>query len=310
MSKELIVLEDVKIEPFFIGGKGIDSILAEIEVRALEHVPDVSTDKGRKAIKANITKITTCKTFLEASGKELSAARKLEPKLIDSNRKRVKEFLEALQVTARLKLTEWEAEQARIKLEAEEKEAADARIALHDTYYEVAAILMAEDFRQREAAAEQARLDQIAHDEAIAAKAKEDAELAAKAEIEQAEADKQWAILAAKEAEEKAEQDKVDSANREKQAKIDEASRAKLAAEKAEADKQAAIKAEQQRVADELAKVVQDAADREADTEHKKAVNNAIMDAIIEHTGVTKETAVLMLKALHKGNIPHTVTSY
>jgi len=248
MSTELIVLEDVKIEPFFIGGKGIDSILAEIESKAMEHVPDVSTLKGRNAIKANVTKVTNCKTFLEASGKDLSAKRKLEPKLIDANRKRVKEFLEALQATARLKLTEWETEQARIKLEAEEKAAADARLELHDTYYEVAAILMAEDFRQREAAKEQARLDQIARDDAIALEATQQAEAEAQAAMHKVKMEAEQYKRDKIDIEEKAEKDRILAVEREEQYKINAEIFAKQAEERALADKIAAeLKAEEDR---------------------------------------------------------------
>ncbi len=320
MSTELIVLEDVKIEPFFIGGKGIDSILAEIESKAMEHVPDVSTLKGRNAIKANVTKVTTCKTFLEASGKDLSAKRKLEPKLIDANRKRVKEFLEALQVMARLKLTEWETEQAQIKLEAEEKAAADARIELHDTYYEAAAILMAEDFRQRAAVIEQARLDQIARDDAIALEATQKAEREAQAAIDKAEADKQAAIVAAKAAEDKAKQDKIDADKREEQYKINaeifaEQSRQqvladKIAAEKkAEADRQQAIINEQNRVAAEQKQIEADTAKREANTKHKGKIHRTILAAMVDG-GLDENTAKGLIGNMSKGLIPYVSINY
>ena len=309
MSTELIVLEDVKIEPFFIGGKGIDSILAEIESKAMEHVPDVSTDKGRKAIKANVTKIVTCKTFLEASGKDLSAKRKLEPKLIDANRKRVKEFLEALQLTARLKLTEWEAEQARIKLEAEEKAAAEKLQAEVDHDHEMAILMMAEDFRQRAEAEEKTRLAQIARDDAIALKAKKLAEDEAQDAIDKAETDKQAAIDAAKKAEVKAKQDAIDYLSREKMIAIDADNAKVKAKQKAKRDAEQAVIDEQKRVAADKKRIDDETAKREANTAHKGKVNREAMAAIMK-CGIDEDLAVKVIKAIHKGLIPNVSISY
>ena len=47
--------------PFFTEGKDLDETLEAIAVEARKHVPDVSTDKGRKAITKNIGEWVTPK---------------------------------------------------------------------------------------------------------------------------------------------------------------------------------------------------------------------------------------------------------
>lgn len=108
MSKELIVLEKLELIPFFTKGDNVDALLEQIKLEAEAHVPDASTKKGREEIKANVTKITKSKTYLEKHGKELAAEYKAIPKQIDANRKKVKDFLNEVQDNARLALTEYE----------------------------------------------------------------------------------------------------------------------------------------------------------------------------------------------------------
>ena len=113
------------------------------------------------------------------------------------------------------------AELAEEKRLAEVKEAARLAViaqAERDEHHEMAFLMMAEEFRQREALAEQERLDQIARDDAIALKAKQMAEAEAQDAIDKAEADKQAAIAATKVAEDKAKQDISDAEQREAEA--------------------------------------------------------------------------------------------
>jgi len=72
MSNELAVVENLDLVPFFTKGDKVDDVLAAIAEKARQHVPDVSTDKGRKAIKANVTFVTKSKTFLEKQRKTLA----------------------------------------------------------------------------------------------------------------------------------------------------------------------------------------------------------------------------------------------
>jgi len=110
----LIVLQDgddQKIRDFFVTGESVDQILEQVEKEADEHKPDVSTNKGRNAIKANVTMVGNYKTFFENTGKDLSAEYKGIPAKIDTTRKKIKEYLRDLKVKTRKPLTDWEGEQ-------------------------------------------------------------------------------------------------------------------------------------------------------------------------------------------------------
>lgn len=171
MSKDLIVIQDVKLVPFFTKGDSVDDVLEQIAKEARALVPDVSTTKGRNEIKANVTKVTGSKTYLEAEGKDLATEYKAIPKLIDANRKKVKDFLNDLQAEIRKPLTDWEEEQKAIKLEEERVKAEQERIDAIDADYDFAILLMKTDFDERAAKVEADRLAQIAHEQKIASEA-------------------------------------------------------------------------------------------------------------------------------------------
>lgn len=61
MSNELVVIKDLELVPFFTKGDSIDDVLQQIAKEAHSLVPDVSTAKGRKAITANVSKVTSSK---------------------------------------------------------------------------------------------------------------------------------------------------------------------------------------------------------------------------------------------------------
>lgn len=296
-----ITTEEVLIE-LEAEGKKYEGLYVDMEdSKQRKYVKDSATLVNRllkKVERARIDKSKEYKVNVEAEAKEITA--RLEAAnapfslLIEAHNESRKQIL------AEEKRVEEVKEAYRLAVIAQE---------LRDEHHEMAILLMAEDFRQREAAAEQARLDQIARDDAIAAKAKEDADRESAKVIAQAEIDKQAAIVAAKVAKEKAEQDAIDADNRAKQAKVNADIAAKQAAARAEADKQSAIKAEQKRVADERAKLEQEAADREANKEHKKQVNNDAVSYLVVQ-GLDKESAKKAVIAIAKGFIPNVKISY
>ena len=108
MSNELLVLEEISVVPFFTKGENVEPLLAQIEAEAKAFVPDASTEKGRKVIKAFITKLKKSRTYLEGHGKDLAAEYKAIPKEIDANRRKIKEFLLGLEEVTRAPLTEYE----------------------------------------------------------------------------------------------------------------------------------------------------------------------------------------------------------
>lgn len=114
--QELIVIEPKSVREVFVSEDGIDPILAKIKSEIDKFsVLDMSVKKDRDEVKARVTKIKKCKTYLENTGKDLAAELKKEPKLVDASRKKAKDQLTQWEDEVRKPLTEWqEAEKRRI----------------------------------------------------------------------------------------------------------------------------------------------------------------------------------------------------
>lgn len=319
-KNELVVIEKLELVPFFTKGDQVDEILETIAAEARSHVPDVSTLKGRNAIKAMVTKVTKSKTYLESSGKDLAAEYKEIPKRIDANRKKVRDFLTELQAEIRNPLTEWEEEQIRIKEEREAQEAAQKLREQIEADHEIA-LLMNEKFDReaeeaRKAAEEAERLrkeqeekERLEREARIAQEAKEAAEREAKEREERL-------IREAKEREEKAERDRLAAIDREKELerqRIEAEERAKIQAEEAEkkrlADIEAARQSEIQRQQEEQERLRKEQEQREANIAHKKKINNAALTALVE-AGLTDEQAKIAVTAIALGKVPHIKVNY
>lgn len=95
---------------------GLDPYIERIRAEVTGHVPDLTTDKGRKAIASLAFKVRKSKTALDALGKQLVDDLKEIPKKIDAERKRMRDQLDALADEVRRPLDEWEAaEEARLQ---------------------------------------------------------------------------------------------------------------------------------------------------------------------------------------------------
>ncbi len=88
---------------------GLDPYIERIRVEVTGHVPDLTTDKGRKAIASLAFKVRKSKAALDALGKQLVDDLKEIPKKIDAERKRMRDQLDALADEVRRPLDEWEA---------------------------------------------------------------------------------------------------------------------------------------------------------------------------------------------------------
>ena len=95
--------------------KGLDPILQKIKEEAEAFIPDVSTKKGRDEIASLAYKVSRSKTALDTAGKELVAKLKEQPKLVDAERKRMRDFLDNLKDAVRQPLTEIEEREESIK---------------------------------------------------------------------------------------------------------------------------------------------------------------------------------------------------
>lgn len=96
----------------FVEPKGLDPWLEKIKAEALSLVPDLTTKKGRDAIASMAYKVRQSKTALDKIGKELVDKLKEQPKLVDAERKRMRDILDALADEVRKPLDEFEAKEA------------------------------------------------------------------------------------------------------------------------------------------------------------------------------------------------------
>ena len=129
---QLVTIEEKNAMEVFTADKGLEPYLEKIKAEVSTLVPDLTTQKGRKEIASMAQKVAKSKTYLDGVGKELVAEMKKKPKLIDAERKRMREFLDKLKEEVRQPLTDWEAaEEAR-------------KNAIHNRINEMAALVAAE----------------------------------------------------------------------------------------------------------------------------------------------------------------------
>ena len=108
---QLVVLEQLKPLEIFTP-EGTDDILARLRKEAKSHVLDISTSEGRDQIRSLAYKVAKSKTYLDEMGKELVAEQKERIKLVDAERKRIRDSLDDLKDEIRAPLTEWENREA------------------------------------------------------------------------------------------------------------------------------------------------------------------------------------------------------
>ena len=292
-EKALIVAEKLDVAVLFTSD-GMEETLNKIKEKAMAHVPDISTDQGRKDIASLAHKVARSKTLIDDLGKDLVSDWKKKAKSIDEHRKTARDFLDGLKSDVRKPLDDYEAEQALIKEEEDRKEKAkiEARLAVLQKvgcslpFFDVAAMTDDEyEDRLRKATeaydAEQKRLA--------------DEEAARKAEADRLEKQRQEQEAKAKEIEEA--QRKIDS---EKKALEDAKREAEHQAAIEKARKEAAeqAKKEAEEATTLAVKVVADKADREAREAKEKAEREAAELTRKEKLRPDKDKLVLYGKAL------------
>lgn len=321
---EVTDLTVIEIKPeqapvLYVAG-GLDAYLEQIR-QAVNEVPDLTTDKGRKRIASLSASVSRSKTAIEKPGREYLKRLKEAVRPAEAEIKRFVDACDELRDATRRPLTEWEAEQERIKAEEAAKIKAEEDRKKFESDHEIA--LLMNDAFDRELAEKkaEAELQRIAHEEELkrqaAEQAKREAEDKAAAELaaakkreEDAIAARAQAELLAKQAQDRAEQEAKDAAVKaeaEKKAAIEaeqrkaqeEADRIKREAEA----KEEARLAEEKRIADEKAK-------READVKHRKAVGTEIVNALTANTSISRDQAIEVLKTLMDGLVPRTQINY
>lgn len=320
-TTDLVVIEKANALTVFKSADQIEEILAKVEREVMSFVPDVTTAKGRKEIASLAYRVSQTKSYLDGLGKDLVSELKEVPKLIDANRKTVRDRLDVLRDKARQPVTDWEAEQERIKAEEEARIAAEKLAAQIEADHEIALLLNDKFDRDAAEAKAEAERQRIAHEEEIKRQAVEQARIEAeqKAQQEREAAARREADLKA--AKEKAEADaKAAQERAEREAKEAQERTARLAQEareQAEREKQAAIAEEQRkakaaedaRLAEEK-RIADEASARAANEAHRKTIGTAVVNALMGHAGLTRVQAIDVLMQIKDGNIPHTSITY
>lgn len=125
MSNELIAIEEKNALTVFTQDNGLDEIIKQVEMEVATFEHDLSTGAGRKRTASLANQVARTKTYLDGLGKELVSDWKNKAKVVDANRKAMRDSLDELKVIARKPLTEWEEEQKRIEAEEAARLAAE-----------------------------------------------------------------------------------------------------------------------------------------------------------------------------------------
>lgn len=332
MANELVVIEKSKALEVFKSSDSVEDIIRKVEREVNSFIPDVSTAKGRKEIASLAYKVAQSKTYLDGLGKDLVAELKEIPKLIDANRRTVRERFDTLRDKVRQPLTEWEAEQERIEAEKQmlawHEEALEMNAAFDkalaeriESDHEIA-LLMNEKFdRDLAEAKAEAERQRIAHEEELKKQAAEQARLDAEQKAQQEIEAAAQREREAKEAAERAEREKQEAIQRAEQAAKEAKEKAerdaKEAQERAEREKQLAIEAErkkaheaeQARLAEEERKRQEDVK-RQADIEHQRTFNREAVSDLVGSGFFNEEMAIEFIKLVKKNKIRHITINY
>jgi len=115
-GQELVTLPTDNVLAVFIDRAKIEPYIAKVRAIVAEFTGDVSTAKGRDAIRSMARKVVKVKTYIEDIGKDLAAEQKEIPKKIDGTRKYARDTLDEIAAAVRKPLTDWEeVEAARVK---------------------------------------------------------------------------------------------------------------------------------------------------------------------------------------------------
>ena len=343
-SQQIALYQGVNVEKAaymaaFSQAGGLQSIIDQITQQAHDQAKglDASTAANRKKLASIAYSVAQAKTGIDGEGKDLVSAAKAKIKVVDDNRKAVRDKLDTLRDTIRQPVTDYEqAEQARLaaiqavldqldtlssandsdglRLSAEQlhmRKHQAAALAKND-YGDMAADVAAKAESTLKyldtaiAAAEeyeqqQAEIERMRTEQAAREQADHEAKIAAEA-AEKARAEAEAKAKAEREASERARieaQLKAEQAERDKQAAID----------RAEAEKQAAVQAERRRIEAESAQAEKAEAERAANVENQRKVNRAVLAAMLE-CGIEEEAAKAFLIKVVQGKVPHLKITY
>lgn len=319
-----------------------DDIVKKIRAEVTKHSPDITSDKGRKEIASLAYSVARSKNEIDKIGKDSVAGMKEQVKLVDKERARIWDDLEALQKEVRKPLTEFEEKETKRVQAHQDGLAAIDTILLFPTDLTLDYLTNANSSLEKHRAREWDEFEALAKAKcdgglriikektAALLKAEEDRkeleklrqadeerkrEAAAKEQKEREERlQKEAAAQATKDAEEKAKKEAA-AKDAEATAAIAKAQKAEqdaiAATARAEKEKEAAVQAERDRAA--KAKLQEDAAQakRESDKNFKRKIiteaSHALLKSgLVKHEGESEAIIVM----IDEGKIPHIKIIY
>lgn len=319
-EKGLIPVEKLNSAILFREGIGIDELIEYVRVKAYEVPRDVSTPKGRDAIRSQAYEISRCKAPVDKAKKKQTEDLKRETKAIDANGKKLIDAIALIQSEYRQPLTEWEAEEA--AREAAEKLAIEIELCHVEALKENEVVNQLRELAQMKAAQakqeadrlEKERLDREAaaqkeREERIAKEAAERAEREAAQRIKDAE-DRERKQKAAAEA---AEQARIAAEAKAKRDAEEAAKQAEANRLKAIAEAEARVKAENDRKG--LERIAKEKAEKEAEARkaaNKKHQAKVQLEAVTDFisAGYNQDTALHIVDLINNGRIKNISINY
>ncbi len=322
---ELIIYEQIKIEQqalavAFSTDGGINSIIEQITTQAREKARnlDAETPKGRKELASIAYSVSKTKTWLDEQGKNLVSEAKSKIKVVDNERKAVRDQLDLLRDEIRKPVTDFE--DAERKLLENAKQIKNLCESLKTPTDEFGNLLSSAQIKTR--------LDSV--NEIIIDDNQYQAELKDIVELTQLwlknllhsvdEQEKQAEEIKRIQAEEAAKAAEAERIARDERIAFEAAERERKAAEaeiaKVQKEAEQAIENERKRIEQErqLAKLEQERKAaiekaRSEDKENRRTINRKALEAFIENN-IEAEVAKSVLKLIVNGNIPNVLIQY
>lgn len=324
---ELVIIESTEISKIFSDG-GIDPVIQKIKDEVTGIVPDMTTAGGRSQTASLAHKVAKSKTYLDGLGKNLVSGIKQQAKIVDVERKKMRDELDELKAKVRQPLTEWE-EFERDRVAGHRKllqNIVDAGTncynckfdcelpSMEETLSALENMAIDESWEEFEGRAVLERNKSvILIKEAIDERQKYDEEQAELAELRAKQAERER-----KNREEALRREGEERAKRQAEAAAQESVRkAEMAAENerkakilalrreqhAKANVESAARRERDRISREKAAEEAAAAKREADNEHRDNVLCSATSALME-AGLSNDNASRALRAIARGDVP------
>lgn len=284
MSFELEIkkIETMTAVDIFEGGK-LPEVLNFVKETVSKYPQRLETKQGRDEIKSIAHKISRCKTFIDDMGKSFTEDLKKKTKEVDSIRKEARDFLDNLKEEYRKPLTD-----------LEEKE--EARIDGHKKRIAIIENLKSIPF-DADSVKIQAIIDEVSSFDI--GSGWDEFEGLAKEKL--SESIELLTIALKKRKDHEKQQEELEQLRKEKAEKERIEREEKIAKDAAE-NERLKIEAENNKIEEEKKK-------READIEHRRLINNEILQSMISY-GLDESSARVLISHIAQGNIKHVKINY